>query len=209
MSDLRAPCLPLAQGSRLTRPVYKQDFRQRYAQISQRDSWKLERLQHFEEEGSASRDALRAGEWKEALRLLEEDREGLLAAAREDELMGTVFHRVRVVEKPFTPYLQWELHSLRQQAECGTRVRVVRAGAVAGSEGAGPLPEVVVLGGHTLYRVLYTESGACSGAIRYTDPDVVGSWEYYISELFRAGEDMEQYFEREVAPLPPPSLTTK
>ena len=51
---------------------------------------------------------------------------------------------MRVVEEPFTTYLRWQLHSLRVQAECGERIRVVPADAVALFERRERLPEVVV-----------------------------------------------------------------
>jgi hypothetical protein len=209
MFDLRAPALPPEQGERLARVVYKRDFRQRDAEVRGRDSWKLERRQYFEEQGSASRDALRRGKWEESLRLLEERRGNLLAAAREDERRGSFFHRVRVVEEPLTPYLQWELHSLRLRAECGERVRTVSAETVAVSESPGLLPEVVILGSRTLYHVLYTDSGVPHGATRYTHPTTVGRWENYISRLYEAGEDVRCYFDREVAHLPPPTTKTE
>lgn len=210
MLDLRAPALAREQGETLTRAVYRRDFRQRDAEIRERDSWKLERRQHFEEQGSASRDALRRGEWEEALRLLQERRGDLLASAREDERRGHCFHRVRVVEEPLTPYLQWELHSLRLRAEYGERVHVVSAGTVAASEEVGLLPEVTVLGGRTLYQVLYTDAGVPDGAVRFTDPDLVGRWERFIRSLYETGEDVTSYFDRKVAHLPPPkSDTTK
>ncbi|RDG37685.1 DUF6879 family protein [Streptomyces corynorhini] len=206
MLDLSAPALLPEQGERLVRDEYKREFRERDAAIQDRDSWKLERRQHFEEQGSPSRDALSRGDWMESLRLMEERREKLLSAAQADERRNSAFHRVRVVEQPLTPYLQWELNSLRQQAECGTRVRVVGAELVAPSESDGLLPELVILGGDVLYQVLYTESGVPNGAIRYTDPEVIGCWESYIRELYRVGEDVMSYFHREVAHLPPPVM---
>ncbi|WP_066944596.1 DUF6879 family protein [Streptomyces lushanensis] len=209
MRDLRAPTFPPGQGERLVRDVYKRDFRERYEAIRHADSWKLERRQHFEEKGSPSRDALSRGDWAEALRLIDARREDLIASALDDERRGSRFHRVRVVEKPLTPYLQWELHSLRQRAECDERIRTVDAEMVAASESEKILPELVVLGGHTLYEVLYTESGESCGAVRHTAPDVVGIWEGYIKELYRAGEDVETYFAREVAHLPPPTMNAE
>ncbi|MFI1397740.1 DUF6879 family protein [Streptomyces sp. NPDC020681] len=208
MLDLRAPALLAEEGERLVREVYKRDFRQRDAAIRDRDSWKLERLQHFEEQGSTSRDALRRGDWEEALRLLDARRDGLLASYREDESRRSFFHRVRVVEWPLTPYLQWELHSLRQHAQCGARIRVVGAEVVAASEDDELVPEVVILGGRTLYQVLYTDSGAPNGAIRFTGPELIGRWESYVQQLYAAGEDVMRYFDRRVADLPPPKTKT-
>jgi DNA-binding TFAR19-related protein (PDSD5 family) len=192
-------------GERLTRDAYKRDFRARETALRDASSRKLERRQHFEEQGNPSRDALRRGEWETALRLLEDRRDALLATAQEDARKGYRFHRVRVVEKPLPPYVRWELHSLRQRAEYGERIRVVSGGQVAAAERERPLPEVVVLGRETLYQVLYSEAGTTLGAVRYTDHDLVRSWEHYIRKLYEAGEDVRSYFEREVAHLPPPT----
>lgn len=207
MLDLVAPVLVPEQGDRLTRPAYKEDFRQREDAIRDGSSWKLERRQHFEEQGSPSRDALRRGDWEEALRLLATRRDALAAAAQEEERRGYAFHRVRVVETPLTPYVQWEFHSQRQRAEYGQRIRIVPSEQVAASENSNPLPEVVVLGGRTLFQVLYTEAGVANGAIRYTDPDLVERWENYIKALYTSGEEVISYFDREVAPLDPPKLS--
>ncbi|MDT3395951.1 hypothetical protein RKE29_04725 [Streptomyces sp. B1866] len=208
MLDLLAPDLAPEQGERLTREVYRRDFRQREDRLRDQASWKLERRQHFEEQGSPSRDALRRGEWSEALRLLEERRGDLLALAREDERRGRAFHRVRVVAEPLTPYMQWQLHSLRQRAEFGERIRIIDAGALAAAEDAGGLlPELVVLGDGTLYQVIYDETGVPDGAIRYTDHALVRSWENYIQQLYEAGEDLVSYFERKVSRLRPPAMT--
>ncbi|MFD6992643.1 DUF6879 family protein [Streptomyces sp. NPDC059943] len=205
MSETYAPALLKERGERLVRETYRKDFRERSAALRDADSWKLERGQHFEEQGSPSRDALRRGEWEESLRLMAERRDALAAAARKDERQGHVFHRVRVVEEPLTPYLQWELHSLRQQARFGARVRVVNAESVAAVERSGPLPELVVLGGRTLFNILYSDAGHPQGAVRFTEPAVVAEWEHYIKSLYESGEEIASYFERSVAHLPAPT----
>ncbi|MER6128273.1 DUF6879 family protein [Streptomyces sp. NPDC001795] len=208
MLDLLPPILVPERGERLPRDAYRRDFRVRDAVLRHADSWKLERRQHFEEQGSPSRDALRRGEWEKALRLLGERRDALRAAAQEDERKEHRFHRVRVIEKPLTPYVHWELYSHRQRAEYGERIRVVTAEQVASAERECPLPEIVVLGRSTLfqvlYQILYTETGAAAGAVRYTGHDLVSGWANYIRTLYEAGEDVRTYFEREVAHLPPP-----
>ncbi|MFJ4921298.1 DUF6879 family protein [Streptomyces sp. NPDC088725] len=201
------PALTPELGERLLSKDYKRDFRERQAAIHDGASWKLERRQHFEEQGDASRDALSRGDWHEALRVFDEERDALITKARENKRRGYVFHRVRVVEQPVTPYVQWELHALHQQAELGgNRVRIVTADAdeVARAERTQPLPEIVVLGSRTLYHVLYTDTGRPSGAIRFTDRQQVEAWERYIRSLYEAGEDITTYFPREIAPLPEP-----
>ena len=57
------PVLPSQRGERLGNEEHLRDFRARDAAIRGGKSWKLERLQHFEEVGSPSRDALRRGDW--------------------------------------------------------------------------------------------------------------------------------------------------
>lgn len=195
------------RGVRLAGADYKRDFRERQAAIRDGASWKLERRQYFEEQGDPSRDALTRGDWQGALRVFDEERDGQIAKARENKRRGYAFHRVRVVEHPVTAYVQWELHALRQQAELGgNSVRIVTGESVAEAETAHPLPEIVVLGGRTLYHVLYSDAGRPSGAVRFTDSHQVGAWEAYIRSLYETGEDIATYFAREIAPLPAPLL---
>lgn len=206
MLDSGIPALVPELGEKLAQQEYKRDFRRRDAEIRNANSWKLERRQHFEEPGDPSWIAMREGSWDEALRLLEEERSDLRASVLQDELNGNFFHRVRVVGEPLTPYIQWELHALHHQAQCGSRIRVVTAESLARAEESGPLPEVVVLGGMTLYHVLYTEAGLPNGAVRYVDPGLVERWEQHIEKLYEAGEEMTSYFRREVAHLPAPKI---
>lgn len=205
MLDLNVPTIVPELGERLVSKEYKRDFRERDTVIHDGASWKLERRQYFEEQNSRSRDALTRGDWLEALRLLAEDRDIVRANALEDESRRYTFHRVRIVEYPITPYVQWELHSLVQQDELGAnRVRIVTVDKLADAEKTQQLPEIVVLGSRTLYNVIYSDSGVPMGSIRFTDEQHVNSWEQYIRSLFEIGEDIASYFAREIAPLPAP-----
>ncbi|KAB8169839.1 hypothetical protein FH609_006085 [Streptomyces sp. 3MP-14] len=205
MPDLEIPPLDLERGVRMSWSEYQADFAEVDARVRGHDSWKLERAQHFEE-STSSRQALKDGDWERALSLLDEGRGKLAQYAEEDRRKGSFFHRVRIVEEPLTPYLQWELHSLRISVEYGERVRVVPGALVRQWEAAGPLPEVVVLGGLALYRVNYTPEGVPAGGVRLDDPELVAAWEAFIATLYERGEDLADYFDRAVAPLPPPAL---
>lgn len=205
MPELMPPQLNPAWGEHLTLVDYKRDFRQRNEAINGQDSWRLERRQHFDELGLASRDALRRGEWEMALELMEEERAELRAVADEHAGRGSVFRRARVVEEPLTPYMQWQLHLLRLCDECGESVRVVTSDMLDGAEITTPLPELVVLGGRTLYQVRHTEEGVPDGAVRYTEPALVERWQRYIQRLHEVGEDVQAYFARKVAHLPAPA----
>ncbi|WP_405798587.1 DUF6879 family protein [Streptomyces sp. NBC_01506] len=205
MLDLNVPTIDPELGERLVSKDYKRDFRARNALIRNSSTWKLERRQHFEEQNDPSRDALTRGDWDEVLRLFAADRDLVLAGARDDKERGYTLHRVRIVEQPITPYVQWELYWLRQHDELGaSRVRIVTAEQVADAEKTQQLPEMLVVGGQTLYNVIYSDSGVPMGSIRFTDQQHVQSWEQYIRSLYEIGEDIAPYFAREIAPLPAP-----
>ncbi|RKN05401.1 DUF6879 family protein [Streptomyces radicis] len=204
MLDVHTLRLDPAQGTHLPLDAYTQDFAERESATRDHVSWKFERNQHFEEQGDPSRDALSQGRWDEALRLLEGEREHWLGIAREDEKRGTPFRRVRVVETPLTPYMQWELHALRVQAEAGLGIRVVEAERIRAWEESGLLPEVVVLGGQVLYEVLYTDAGVLAGGRRFTEQGLIRHWEQAIESLYASGEDVVSYVDRYVSRLPSP-----
>lgn len=199
--DLR---LDPARGVRLSLDDYTSDFAERESAVYDHVSWKFERRQHFEERGDPSRDALTEGRWDEALRLLAEEHDDWLAYARRDRERNAPFRRVRVVEQPLTPYMQWELHALRVQARAGMAVRVVEVERVRALESAGRLPEVVVLGGQVLYEVLYTDDGELAGGRRFLDAEPVRRWARFVEGLYAQGEDVVAYVDRCVARLPPP-----
>ncbi|MEV8114725.1 DUF6879 family protein [Streptomyces xiamenensis] len=207
MSEEHPPALDPSAGDRLARDGYPADFWPFHDAVAHRSSWKLERRQSFQEPRNPSWQAHRDGDWERSLRLLEERRGEQVRTERESRGRGHLFHRVRVVERPLTPYLQWELTSLRQQAECGAPVRVVDGSTVRPYESDAHLPELVVLGGERLYHVQYTDDGLLDGAIRFTDPALVRPWERFLRELFAHGQDMVAFHDREVAPLPPPTVT--
>lgn len=203
MRELHAPTLQLEGGERLSVSDYRRDFQARRELIRNGDSWKLERRQHFEET-SPRRDVLRRGDWAEVLRLFEAERPAVRAAVRNDEKHGHSFHRLRVFEEPLTPYMQYELHWLHLRAEYGFGTRMLPAEAVAASETAGRLPELVVMDGKVLYQVLYSDAGVTEGALRFTDTAVIAPWEAFIRDAYATAEDISTYFDRAVVHLPPP-----
>ncbi|MFC3999667.1 DUF6879 family protein [Nocardiopsis sediminis] len=192
------------RGVRLSNEEFESDLLRRRREAPAQRSWRFERRQHARERDHPSWEAFERGRWDESLRLLERHRPRLRAQVRGDEHGCAALHRVRVVEEPLTPYLQWELHRLRIQAECGHPVRVVPGAALSALETSAPLPEVIVIGAQALYEVLHTERGLVDGAIRFTDPALAGRWQRFIGELFANGEDVRSYTDRYVFRLPPP-----
>lgn len=180
-----------SQGVRLDIDSYRSEFRVHRDKLRDEDSWKFERRQHFAEQNySPGRAAFDRGDWNEAMNALTEKRESVLQSVNEDRKNRTSFYRVRVVEEPISPYLQWELMSLRMQAECGKPIRVVDASRVSALEIGRLLPEVVVLGAQTLYEVVYTDAGVPASAVRFTDARCVDNWIEFIKDLYNMGEDV-------------------
>lgn len=196
--------LDRSAGQRLSEAEYRADFRKIFWTITEHDFWKLERVQVFQEPGDDSWEAFDRGDWPQALRLIEQRRESFLDDARRMDAMGLTSYRVRVVATPVTPYLQWELHLLRLMGECSDRIRVATPQQIAHLEKAGPVPEVVTLGNHATYEILYTDDGILDGAIRYTDADITTRCREIIQRLYAAGEDVSTFFDRDVAHLPAP-----
>ena len=114
--------------------------------------------------------------------------------------MGMEVRRVRVVEKPITPYLLWELTSLHVRHQVGGKIRVVERDQVRALETGGTvLPELFLLGRTIAYQVLYDDEGVLSGAVKCTVPDEVGHWGDIAASLYDQGEELGSFFDREVA----------
>lgn len=205
MSETIADVLDSADGVRLRQSQYQEDFEASLWRVDGADSWKLERMQSYSEVGFPSWEALMAGDWEKALQLYEAERPNIDAFHDEFRRHRSRFYRVRVVVEPVTPYVQWEMHCLKLRAECGEGIRIVNHRAVSMLESAAQLPELVSLCGRVLYRTIYNDKQEPDGAIRYGDPEVVTRYERFARGLYEAGEDIESYFSRAIADLPPPS----
>lgn len=206
MSETIVNLLRSADGIRLDQPQYQQDFDGNLWSIDGADSWKLERMQSYSEVGFPSWEAFMAGDWNRALQLYEEERPNIIAFNHEFQRHRSHLYRVRVVVEPITPYVQWEMHCLRLRAECGERIRIVDYSAVSTLESAGTLPELISLCGRVLYHTIYDGSQKPDGAIRFSGPELIARYEEFARNLYSTGEDVELYFRRAVADLPPPLL---
>ncbi|MGH3391869.1 MAG: DUF6879 family protein [Actinomadura sp.] len=193
-------------GERLGVDAYYRDFEPRFWNIKKHDFWKLERRQSFQEDGSPSWDAFSRGDWAEALRLMAGRRQSLSDYYNRVAQNGFSTYRVRVVAEPITPYLQWELNSLLQRAECGERVRIVGDGDIATFEREVELPEIVTVGSEAMYQVIYNDAGALEGAICSTNPGEVAAWREFIEHLYAEGEEIGNFHKRKVARLQPPRV---
>ncbi|MGW6449771.1 DUF6879 family protein [Lentzea sp. NPDC055074] len=196
------------RGVRLLGDEYFNHFDERFWRIGPTGFWKLERLQHFEEPSDESWVAFDAGDWRRSIALLDERRSALRAHYDRIAASGFTTWRVRVVERPLTEYLQWELHLLRLRDELGGHTRVLPADQVQRFETNRLLPELITLGDDVMYEILYDERGLLEGAILHTGREIVGQCREFVRFLYGQGEPIGTYFEREVATLRPPLRNT-
>ena len=189
-------------GTTLNVSEYLDDFSKNFGSIPD-IFWKIERRQSFREPDVPSWLAMAAGDWTASLRLIEDMRQTALDEAATHRTFER--RRLRFVRRPVTPYLQWELHVLKVREEAGEQIRVVDVDHVDDLESGRHLPEVVVLGSIVAYEVTYDVGGTLTGARRITAPDVIAGCRQDAEELFGKAENLISFFEREIAPLPPPS----
>ncbi|UZI29693.1 DUF6879 family protein [Streptomyces sp. VB1] len=198
-------CFRSGAGEILTRADYLADF----SRVHQGDInllAKIERGQTFKEPGSPSWDAFASGDWAGALRLIENERDAIAAYFRDASQRGLVFRRVRVVEFPVSPYLQWEMNVFRLRSELGEEIRVLDARKISDLEREASLPEVIVLGHSVMYAVIYDDELQGAGARRFTDPGQISRTTREFEALYAMGEGFPEFFEREIAPLAPPTV---
>ncbi|MYS22517.1 hypothetical protein GA0115240_142180 [Streptomyces sp. DvalAA-14] len=195
---------PHGVSTRLARPSYHEEYyRTLKSGIGHLN--KLERGQNFKERGFASWEAFASRQWDKALSLIEERRDAYVQQVEEVERLGVLQRRLRVVEFPVTPYVQWELHVLRLRVEVGDRIRLLDARAIRDIEKHRPVPEVVILGDVAMFEVQYDDDGNADGANHYADPGLIAETSAGFDELYAQGEEYARFFDREIAPLPPPA----
>ncbi|AWL38675.1 MULTISPECIES: DUF6879 family protein [unclassified Streptomyces] len=195
---------PDGVSDRLDRPTYHADLGRTYTGGGIDFLNKLERGQHFQERGFASWEAFAAGDWERALTLADERREEYAQEVRRASERGVAHRRLRVVEFPVTPYVQWELSVLRVRVGVGDAIRVVDARDISSIERNHLVPEVVILGDVVMYEVVYDENGNAAGANRYTDSSLIRETNAGFDALYERGEGFHDFFDREIVPLPPP-----
>jgi len=193
-----------ATGERLELDAYYADFEEKLWSTSAPGFWKLERQQFFKEPGNESWEAFEKGDWQESMRIIEAERPGMIDYYRKIEEHGFVNRRVRVVEQPIIPYLQWELHVLRMRDQYGGKVRIVTGEQVADFERDAPLPEIYTHGTTVMYQAVYDDDGVLESARRFVDRDLVVRCQRFIQDLYEIGQPLAPFFNEHVAVLPPP-----
>ena len=193
-----------ATGERLANDDYIARVGDDYEHVGDTGFWKLERRQSFQEPESPSWQAFDRGDWDEAVRLAEDTRPALEEEYRHDAEIGVRSWWVKVVEFPITPYTRWAFEPLRVRAQSGERMRVVRAEQVEAYEHREPLPEMITVGADVMYVIDYDVDGLQVGGTRIDERAVVARCRRLIADLYTNGEELESFYQREIAPLAPP-----
>lgn len=194
--------LTRAPGRELDHDAYSDDFDVEYDRLTG-DLWKLERHQTFAEVDDPGWQALVAGDWDRAMALNTAEEPDVREVVTTDLARGLHVRRVRIVQRPISPYVQWEMHHLRLRVEAGEPHRVLDATAVRDAETAGELPELLVFGNRLVYQLRYVD-GALAGARRVDDPAAVVATGRHLAALYERAEPLLDFFDREVVPLPAP-----
>lgn len=110
--------------------------------------WKLERVQSFREPNEPSWVAMLEGDWDRSMKLVD-GRSGV-AGEGEGRVERFSRRRIRIVEQPVTPYVQWEMHVLALREAAAEQVRVLdsRRGGRAGGRPCGCRAGRAGAGGH-------------------------------------------------------------
>lgn len=186
-----------ASGERLLGDAYWADFEEHFWRVGPPGFWKLERLQEFLEPNDDSWVASSEGDWRKSFALLEQRRESLRQHYDRIRAHGFETWRIRVVERPLTDYMRWELRLLLLRDELGGHTRVLDSGKVKQFEAHGVLPELITLGDDVMYELLYDDNGLQQGGIRYSQRELVVRCREFIQGLYGDGEAIRDYITRE------------
>lgn len=127
------------------------------------------------------------------------------AEFRDSERQGVGGWRLRVIEKPLTPYVQWDPPALRILTEEDFEIRALRSKHLASLEDRGQPLEVVATRDTAFYHVQYRPDWTPCGARRITDPRVISAATTDIAGLFDRGEPLIEFVDREVVALGEPA----
>ncbi|GAA0969243.1 hypothetical protein GCM10009555_015970 [Acrocarpospora macrocephala] len=190
-----------AESQTLSSKGYLEDFWPYFRELKHA-FWKLETYQNFREPEDASWRALDDGDWAEAVRLIDERRAEIQQPL--SDAQGFTMRRLRIVDKPYTSYVQWELYYIRLRALAGEDIRVLESDSLPALGIAYRLPELVILDSVVMYEVLYTDDGTLSGARKIVDSALIDACRHEVEKLFEAGRELLPYMNSERSVLPPP-----
>lgn len=198
--------LDRSTGELLDNETFYADFQDTFWNCTR--FWKIESAQHFAEPGSASWQAFNAGDWDGALRLHDDRTQDLLDYHDRCNDHGIRTQRVRIIDTPLTPYLQWEMHLLFLRDATGGPIRILTHDTPTLLPKQFPhFPEVCGMDTTVLYEHLYDGHGVMYATVKYTNPRTIVEYKYLHEILYGKAAPIGPYFLRHIKPLPAPTIT--
>lgn len=123
---MQPPRWAVEDSTRLSLDGFSTCFAQAWAGLESRflklESWQT----YFEAEGNKSQAAFNQGDVSKARDLLRQEAESDRPLYEDIRLRGLSYARIRLVQEPLTPYLQYELINYRIRAAMGENIEIVR-----------------------------------------------------------------------------------
>jgi len=189
---MQPPKWALEGGTRLDLKNFGTCFGRAWAELESR-FLKLECWQaYFEVEGNQSQEAFNRGDVSKARELLRQEAEADQPLYEEVRQRGISYARVRLVQEPLTPYLEYELMSYRIRAAMGENIEVVRC------EPTIRLPneqyfDFLLFDQRTALIHDYGEVGRQSGGWLSQDADAIARLEVTANALRGTAMSLEQF----------------
>ena len=188
------PAWALANSTRLDLDEFGMAFASAWSRIGSR-FLKLECWQAYQEsDTNESQAAYDRGDVRAARELLRREAEADRPLYEDVQRRDIEYARVRLVKKPLTPYLEYELLSYRIRADLGERIEVVRCAADL------CLPDqrhfdFLLFDQHTALIHDYgtAEVGRQTGGWLTHQPDVIAMLESLVSALRQQAVPLQQY----------------
>lgn len=154
---------------------------------------KLECRQTYQElETNRSQEAYSRGDVAQAEELLLNEAEADRPLYDDIKSRGIEYARLRLVEEPLTPYLNYELLAYRIRAKMGEVIEIVRCDAVRGLTGDDYF-DFLLFDRHTALIHDYGDTGLQSGGWVTEDPAVLASLERTATGLRRVALTLGQF----------------
>ncbi len=167
-------------------------FKAAWASV-QREVWKLETRQTYEEPGNPSWERQAQGDFEGAVRLVPAAREGdlpLYASLAERKVR---FLRCRPVSWPLTPYLRWEIEVYKFNAAHGEEIFFFDADSAADPPIRFAEHDFMVFDDRIAFVHDYDAAGSIQGGWELTSPDAIAELRALYQELLRRSTPFQEF----------------
>lgn len=192
-------------GRRLTLDEFGRQFSKAWSRIEWR-FLKLECWQAYQElDANKSQEAYRRGDLDQAMELLRKEAETDRRLYDDIRSRGIDYSRIRLVQEPLSPYLDYELVAYRVcpvtvrtvpayriRANVGEVIEVVRCDSTLSLPNE-DLFDFLLFDRHTALIHDYGDAGLQAGGWLTRDPEVLASLESRADELRQAAVPLEQF----------------